>query len=177
VRLVDLSMVGRQIALVWNKRRFRCGEADCPQGTWTEVDARIAAPRLTLTDRAGHWATLEVGYNGRTIAEVADSLGCDWHTINDAVLAYGSALVDHPERFGDVRSLGLDEHLFAKLGERRTQHFVTDIVNVERSQLLDIVPDRKGDEPKARLRARGDEVVQSREKRHAGSLRHLQVRL
>ena len=30
-------------------------------------------------------------------------LGCDWHTVNDAVVAYGAALVDHPDRFGDSR--------------------------------------------------------------------------
>jgi transposase len=35
---------------------------------------------------------------GRTVSEVADELGCDWHTINDAVIAYGAALVDHPGR-------------------------------------------------------------------------------
>jgi transposase len=157
VSLADLSMAGRQICLVWNKRRFKCAEVDCPTGTWTEIDERIAAPRLKMTDRAGRWATLEVGYNGRSVTEVAEHLGCDWHTVNDAVLAYGSALVDHPERFGDVTSLGLDEHLMVRVVERHTKHFVTAIVDVERAQLLDIVPDRKADEPKAWLGARGEE--------------------
>jgi len=157
VALVDLTMAGRQIVLVWNKRRFRCAEQRCFTGTWTEVDPRIAAPRLKMTDRAGRWATFEVGKNGRTVNEVAEHLGCDWHTVNDAVLAYGAALVEHPERFGDVTSLGLDEHLMVKLGERRTRQFVTAIVDVDRAQLLDIVPDRKGEAPKAWLRARGEE--------------------
>jgi hypothetical protein len=31
---------------------------------------------------------------------VAEELGCDWHTVNDAVLAYGEALISHP---GTVR--------------------------------------------------------------------------
>ena len=157
VSLVDLSVAGRKIVLVWNKRRFRCGEDTCPQGTWTEVDERIAAPRLKMTDRAGRWATYEVGCHGRTVSEIAGDLGCDWHTVNDAVLAYGEALVEDPERFGDVSSLGLDEHLMVRLGARRRVHFVTAIVDVQRSQLLDIVPDRKGDEPKAWLRARGED--------------------
>lgn len=154
VRLVDLSMVGRKIALVWNKRRFRCGDPDCEEGTWTEVDRRIAAPRLKLTDRAGRWVTFEVGRNGRTVAEVAEDLGCDWHTCNDAVLAYGQALVDHPDRFGDVAALGLDEHLMVRTGERHRQDFVTAIVDVDASQLLDIVPDRRGEAPKEWLKER-----------------------
>ena len=65
VTMVDLTMVGRNFVLVWNKRRFACRESECPTGTWTEVDERIAAPRLKMTDRAGRWATFEVGKNGR----------------------------------------------------------------------------------------------------------------
>ena len=30
----------------------------------------------------------------RSVNEVATELGCDWHTVNDTVLAYGTALVD-----------------------------------------------------------------------------------
>lgn len=157
VRLVDLSMVGRKIALLWNKRRFRCDEAECPETTWTESDDRIAAQRHKLTDRAGRWATYEVGRNGRTVVEVAEDLGCDWHTVNQAVVAFGQALVDHPERFGDVQALGLDEHLMVRTGERHRLRFVTALVDVHASQLLDIVDDRKSDGAKAWLRARGTE--------------------
>jgi len=39
-------------------------------------------------------------------------LDCDWHTINDVVIAYGTPLVEDPNRFGKVRALGLDETLF-----------------------------------------------------------------
>ena len=157
VPLADLTMVGRTFVLVWNKRRFACRESDCPMSTWTEVDERIAAPRLKMTDRAGRWATFEVGKNGRTVAEVAEHLGCDWHTVNDAVLAYGTALIEHPDRFYDVSSIGLDEHLMVRVGERRRQHFVTAIVDVDRGQLLDVVPDRKAEAPTTWLRERGEE--------------------
>ena len=30
VELVDLPVHGRPARLVWHKRRFRCGDADCP---------------------------------------------------------------------------------------------------------------------------------------------------
>ncbi len=53
-----------------------------------------------------------MGSLGRSVAEVARELGCDWHTVNDVVVAYGAALVDDPDRIGAVDGLGLDETLF-----------------------------------------------------------------
>jgi transposase len=155
--LVDLPVFGSPVTLHWHKRRWCCPEATCPKGSWTEVDERISGARLKLTDRAGRWATFEVGKNGRTVNEVASVLGCDWHTVNDTVLAFGKALVDHPDRFGTVSALGLDEHLFVKTGERRIQHFVTALVDVERHQLLDLVPERTSEGPKRWIEQRGEE--------------------
>jgi hypothetical protein len=36
----------------------------------------------------------QVGLCGRTVNEVAVELRCEWHTVNDAVIAYGSARAD-----------------------------------------------------------------------------------
>ncbi len=102
VELVDLPVFGRQARLMWRKHRWSCAEPSCPVGSWTAEDARIAAPRLALTDRAGRWVTEQVGRCGRTVNEVAVELGCDWHTVNDTVIAYGAALVDDDsERIGE----------------------------------------------------------------------------
>jgi hypothetical protein len=54
---------------------------------------------------------VQVGRLGRAVAEVARELGSDWHTVNSAVIAYDTVLVDDPERFGEVETLGLDETL------------------------------------------------------------------
>ena len=62
VELVDLPAFGRSAVLVWRKRRWRCPEAACPVGTWTETDPRIAPARGTMTDRAGRWVTGQVGH-------------------------------------------------------------------------------------------------------------------
>ena len=94
VALVDLAAFGRPAVLVWHKRRWSCVELDCSTGTLTETDGRIAAPRAKVTDRAGRWVTAQVGRDGRSVAEVARELGCDWHTVMDAVSAYGSPLID-----------------------------------------------------------------------------------
>ena len=48
---------------------------------------------------------MQVGRNARSVNEVAGELGCDWHTVNDTVLAYGEALLDaDADRFGDSRA-------------------------------------------------------------------------
>jgi transposase len=155
VALVDLPAFGRPAVLVWRKRRWRCPEPDCEVGTWTENDSRIAAVRAAMTDRAGRWVTVQVGREGRTVAEVARELGCDWHTVMDAVGAYGTPLVEDPDRIGPVSALGLDETLFARTGRWRTQHWCTSIVDVGRpAQLLDVVAGRTAAGPSAWLEAR-----------------------
>jgi hypothetical protein len=70
VVLVDLPVYGRATRLVWHKRRWRCADPDCAKRSWTEEDSRIAAPRMTLTDRAGRWVTRQVGRCARSVARI-----------------------------------------------------------------------------------------------------------
>jgi transposase len=109
-----------------------------------------------MSDRAGRWVTRQVGECGRTVAEVARELDCDWHTVNDTVLAYGRALLDaDTDRIGQVTALGLDETLFARVGRWRTQAWATSIVDVTNGTLLDMVPGRDSAGPIAWLEAQG----------------------
>ena len=148
VVLIDLPFGGRSTALHWHKRRWRCGDQDCSNGSWTEQDDRIAHARMKLTRRAALRATEDVGRKGRTVNEVAEELGCDWHTVNDVVVAYGEILVEDPGRFAEVSALGLDETAFVRPGPYYRTDFATSIVDVERGQLLDLVPGRGGEEPR-----------------------------
>ncbi len=127
---------------VWLKHRWTCPWTSCSTGSWTAQNPAIAASRLLMTDRAGRWATEQVGRHGRTVNEVAVELGCDWHTVNDTVMAYGGPLVDDPDRLGDVEALGLDEVLFARVGPWRTQAWSTSIVDVGAGVLLDVIEGR-----------------------------------
>jgi transposase len=156
VLLVDLPAFGRRTRLLWRKRRFRCLDPDCGAGSFTELEPRIAAPRMLITDRAGRWVTEQVGRFARSVSEVATELGCDWHTVNDAVVSYGEVLVEDPERIGAVEALELDEVLFVRRGPRHHQEFSTTIADVRRGQLLDVVPGRGAKEPAAWLLARGE---------------------
>jgi transposase len=158
VALVDLPAFGRPARLVWRKHRWSCPNGSCPIASWTEEALRIAAARLVMTDRAGRWVTEQVGRWGRTVNEVAVELGCDWHTVNDTVLAFGTALVDDdPDRIGKVTALGLDETLFTHQGPWRRQLWSTSIVDVRAGRLLDIVAGRSTAGPCAWLAAQGQD--------------------
>jgi transposase len=157
VELADLPCFGRPARLVWHERRWSCPMTGCPTGSWTEDVPAIAASRLARVDRAGRWVTEQVGRHGRTVNEVAGELGCDWHTINDTVVAYGSALIDDPDRIGEPTALGLDETLFARIGKWRHQQWSTSIVDVGAGRLLDVVEGRTSLEPSHWLAARSQQ--------------------
>jgi hypothetical protein len=119
----------------------------CPAGSWTIVDDRIAVARAALPGRAARWVTTEVGRLGRSVNEVAVELGCDWHTVNDAVVAYGEALLAADvDRVGAVDALGLDETLFFRKGPRHLKQWCTSVVDAEgpdrAAKLIEIVEGR-----------------------------------
>jgi transposase len=80
------------------------------------------------------------------LSSVAAQLGCDWHTVNDAVIDYGEALLDADvERVGQVDALGLDETLFVRLGPRHLQRWCTSVVALGGdgpAQLIEVVAGR-----------------------------------
>jgi transposase len=142
VELVDLPVFGRPARLMWDKQRWRCPNELCAVVTWTEQDPRIASSRCALTTRAARWATRQVGGHGRAVAEVARELGCDWHTVMDAVVVYGAPLIDDPDRYGTVTAVGLDETLCVRVGRYGRQVWSTQIVDVGAGQLLDVIAGR-----------------------------------
>lgn len=58
--------------------------------------------------------TLQVGRHGRAVFEVAADLGCERHTVNDAVVAYGIVLVDDPDGSALGRGRSMDHRPTAK---------------------------------------------------------------
>jgi transposase len=157
VEYVDLPVFGRPSRLRWRKRRWRCPDRTCGVGSWTETAPDIAASRQVMTTRAGRWATVQVGRSGRTVNEVATELGCDWHTVNDTVAAWGDALLAADTgRIEATEAVGLDETLFNRRGRFRTQAWCTSITDICGGRLLDIVPGRDGAAPASWLTARGE---------------------
>ena len=127
--LVDLASFGQPMRLVWIKQRWRC--STCGRSV-TERDPEIGSPRCAMTTRAAKTATLQVGRHGRSVSEVATDLGCDWHTVMNAVVMFGTPLVEDPNRIGAVTAIGLGETLFARVGRFRKRLWSTQIVDVGR---------------------------------------------
>jgi transposase len=143
VHYVDLPVYGTPMKLAWKKHRMRCTDGRCPTKSWVLSDYRIAAKGCLLTTRAAKWATVQVG-TGRTVSEVAAELDCDWHTVNDAVTTYGSALLAADRRrLSQTSAIGLDETSFVRLGPKKHLHFATTVADVANHQIIDILPTRK----------------------------------
>jgi transposase len=142
VRYVDLPVFGTPMVLAWRKHRLRCPQQACPGTSWTLGDHRIAAKNCRLTTRCAKWATEQVG-RGRAVSDVARELGCDWHTINDAVTTYGEALLAaDTRRLTLTTAIGLDETSFVKLRSQRSRQYVTTVADVANHQILEILPSR-----------------------------------
>ena len=143
VAYVDLPVYGTAMKLSWKKHRLRCPDPTCARRTWVLSDHRIAAKNCLLTTRAAKWATVQVG-GGRTVSEVAAELDCDWHTVNDAVVTYGKALLEADrKRLNKTTAIGLDETSFRRLGPRGYTDYATTVADVENHQIIDILPSRK----------------------------------
>ncbi|MCY4650237.1 MAG: transposase, partial [bacterium] len=147
VRLVDLPAFGRPVRLGVAHNAAGCApDRRARWGRLAEQDLSVAPERALLTSRAGRWATAQVGRFGRTVSEVAEELGCDWHTVNREIVRWGDALLEADvSRFGQVEAVGVDETLFWRKGRWRKKQWCTSVVDVGGRQLSDIVPGRTAD--------------------------------
>ena len=139
VLLGDLPCFGRPATLAWRKRRWSC-PAGC--GGWTERNEAIAAPRCALTRRAGLWATEQVGRLARPVSQVAAELGVAWHTVMDAVVIYGTQLVEDPDRIGGVAAIGVDETKWLTAKAKAPTRWASAVVDVERPRVIDLLEGR-----------------------------------
>lgn len=157
VRVRDLPVGGRPAVLVWSKRVWRCAEAACGIGSWSETSPVIRS-RAVLSERARREAARRVGQDGASVAAVARSLGVGWSTVMDAVREFGKPMV--AEQLGSlsgVRSVGMDEHRWRS----RPDRWATGFVDLESGRLLEVVKGRSG------AAARGFLVAESADVRAA----------
>jgi len=152
----DLPAGGRPVTVVWVKRVWRCMEAACPVSTWTETSSAIRA-RASWTERARREACRRVGQDGHSVDQVRVAFGVSWGTVMAAVREYGIPLVEDPARLDGVQALGVDETAFLAANHAHHTLFVTGIVDVRASRLLDIVDGRSGSVLSQWIDARPDE--------------------
>ena len=77
-----------------------------------------------------------------TPASAARAFAVSWSTVWAAVASVGQTLVDDPARVGPVRMVGFDETVMSPSSRRRRRRFVTAVVDVATSQILDVFEGR-----------------------------------
>ena len=164
VVLVDAPCFGRPVRVLWRKRTWRCREAVCSGRSFTEQDERICRPRGLLTIRACWWAIGQLRAEHASVHGLARQLGTTWRTVWRCIQPLLAQLADDPSRFDGVTSLGVDEHVWHHVSERkRGPSALTGMVDLTRDQhgrvrarLLDLVPRRSGKAYADWLNARGE---------------------
>jgi transposase len=143
VAVRDLPIAGRPVVLCWSKRIWRCADADCEARTWSEASSHIR-PRAVLTERARAEMCRRVGEDIDSVAEVARAFGVGWHTAMAAVRDHGRNKIDDPARTAAATAIGVDETVFLHACRHRHTTYATGVVDLDRAQLLDVMPGRSG---------------------------------
>jgi transposase len=151
-RLDDLPCLGRCLRLQFAARRFVCPLLDCPRRIFVERLPGFAAPWARTTDRLG-----------QTQADIGSSLGGEAGSRLAAHLAMTTSpdtLLRRVKRFKNKsapppRIVGIDDWAW-----RKGQRYGTIVVDLERGDVIDLLPDRDADTVAAWLKAHpGVEVV------------------
>ena len=150
----DLPIAGTPTVLVFARRRLLCPEPLCSMRTWSEQVEAIAT-RASLTERARARLAAMVNLEGFSIAAAAVEFGVGWHTANAAVADYTDPHVDDPDRLEGVRGIGVDEKRFLNATATHRTLFTTQLVDLDRHRLLDVVEGRSRDVLADWLAARG----------------------
>jgi transposase len=140
----DLAVSGRPTVLCVSKRRWRCVEPDCDVKTWTEQVPGIV-PRAVLTERARKRIAEMVNQDGDSIAAAAAEFGVGWHTANQAVAEFTDPHVEDPDRLEGVAAIGVDEKRFLNATPTSRTRYTTQIVDLDRHRVLDVLEGRSRD--------------------------------
>jgi transposase len=151
-RLDDLPCLGRRVRLQVAVRRFVCPKSDCPRRIFAERFPGFAAPRARTTDRLRQ-AQTDIGSSlgGEAGARLAARMGMT--TSPDTLLRRVKRLKNEPA--GPPRVVGIDDWAW-----RKGQRYGTIVVDLERSDVIDLLPDRDAETVAAWLKTHpGVEVV------------------
>ena len=152
----DLSIAGRPVVLVFARRRWRCPEPACAINTWSESHDQIPF-RGSLTARAREQIAGMVNNRDFSVAAAAAEFGVGWHTANGAVVEHTDPVVEDPARLQGVSSIGVDEKRFLNATREHPTVFTTQIVDLDRHLVLDVIKGRSRDVLGSWLADRGDD--------------------
>jgi len=125
-------------------------------GSWVEqIDA--IGPRAVLTERTRARIAAMVNGEGWSIAAAACEFGVGRHTANGAVAEYTDPVIDDPARLDGVVAIGVDEKRFLNATVEHRTEFTTQIVDLDRHRVLDVIAGRSRHVLDTWLGERGDE--------------------
>jgi transposase len=135
-RLRDTAAGGRPVLIWLVVRLLRCGNPDCPKGSFAEQPAGLATPyaRKTplLAGQLGAVAAALAGRAGSRLARAVLAVEVSRHTLIRMLMA----VPDPPA--GAVRVLGADDFSL-----RRGRTYATVLVDMEAGVPVDVLPDRE----------------------------------
>ena len=102
----DIPYGDRPIRLVWHKRRWRCREAGCPRGSFTESVPAVPA-RARLTTRLRRECGAGIADRFTCVSAGADYFGVSWPVAHAAYVAHVTDPLAAP--LPGVSVLGIDE--------------------------------------------------------------------
>lgn len=156
-RLRDAAAGGRRVLIWLVVRLLRCGNAECPRGSFAEQPEGLAAPyaRRTplLAGQLGAVAAALAGRAGSRLARAVLAVEVSRHTLIRVLMALPGPAA------GRVRVLGIDDFSLKK-----GRGYATLLVNVETGEPVDVLPDREAGTAREWLRAHPEVEVICRDR-------------